>query len=306
MYSLKRYFCLLIIVAVSGVAFAQESDQMGFGLDLGLGAASFGEPGEEETWQILSLMPDFAFGPFGIGIDLTFHYRFTGGDGGEFEFREEDWNPEAAGVSFLELYLPRFRYIRWGFRGDPLYIKLGSIDDATLGNGFIMGNYANTLFLPEIRIFGLNFDLDGTLFNFPYVGLQSFIGNLANPDIIGGRLFARPLAWMSMPVLPYLEIGYTMVGDIDPFRYVTEEDLQEYFPDVSGRRIDPRTRSGFQIADTFQRYLVSRRFWRSCFPGSKRRRHARRRFPLFWISARRFPAQIPWSKLHPGLLRRNL
>jgi hypothetical protein len=191
---------------------------------------------EPVTWQTLSLAPDFAFGNFGIGIDLTFHYRFTGGDGGEFQFRTADWVPEEAGVTFLELYLPRFRYIRWGFRGDPLYIKLGSIDDATLGNGFIMGNYANTLFLPELRIFGLNFDLDGELFNFPYVGVQSFIGNLAKPDIIGGRLFVRPLAWLSMPILPHLELGYTLVGDIDPFRYV-EDPASFGYDDPAGESI---------------------------------------------------------------------
>lgn len=176
---------------------------------------------------MLSLAPDFAIGKFGIGLDLSFHYRFTGGDGGEFDFREEDWIPTEE-VSFLELYLPRFRYVRWGQRGDSLYIKLGSIDDATLGNGFIMGNYANTLFLPELRIFGMNFDIDGELFDFPYVGFQSFIGNLANPDIIGARLFVRPLVWLSMPILPQLEVGYTMVGDIDPFRFVEDPTVFGY------------------------------------------------------------------------------
>jgi hypothetical protein len=230
MYSLKRCFCLLCLAvfAFSGVLFAQDTPSADFGFDLGIGAESFEEPGSDEpvTYQLLSLNPDFAFGKFGIGLDLSFHYRFTGGDGGEFEFRTADWVPSEAGVSFLELYLPRFRYIRWGFRGDPLFIKLGSIDDATLGNGFIMGNYDNTLFLPEIRIFGMNFDIDGQLFDFPYVGLQSFIGNLAKPDIIGGRLFVRPLVWLSMPILPQLEIGYTLVGDIDPFRYV--EDPGDY------------------------------------------------------------------------------
>jgi len=225
MHSVKRYFCLIGIafIACTGVVFAQEASSAEFGFDLGIGAESFDEPGAEEpvTYQLLSLAPDFAFGKFGIGLDLSFHYRFTGGDGGEFDFREEDWIPTEE-VGFLELYLPRFRYIRWGERGDSLFIKLGSIDDATLGNGFIMGNYDNTLFLPELRIFGMNFDIDGDLFDFPYVGFQSFVGNLAKPDIIGGRLFVRPLIWLTMPILPYLEVGYTMVGDIDPFRYTED------------------------------------------------------------------------------------
>jgi hypothetical protein len=52
-------------------------------------------------------------------------------------------------------------YIRYGFKGDPLYAKLGSIEDGTLGNGFIMNNYDNTHFLPGQRIFGLAFDWTG-------------------------------------------------------------------------------------------------------------------------------------------------
>ncbi len=230
MYRLKRYSCLLCLAlfVFSGVAFAQETSPMDFGFDLGVGVESFNEPdGTSVAWQTLSLLPDFAFGKFGIGLDLTLHFNFTGGEDNAIEIRKADWVP-TGDVTFLELYLPKFRYVRWGFRGDPLYIKLGSIDDATLGNGFIMGNYANTLFLPETRIFGLNFDLDGNLFNFPYVGFQSFVGNLASPDVIGGRLFVRPLAWLTMPILPHLEIGYSVVGDMDPFRYTEDPTVYGY------------------------------------------------------------------------------
>jgi hypothetical protein len=225
----KRYSCLLLLAVFAVSAFAQEASEMGFGFDLGIGAESFDEPGvvEPVTYQTLSLNPDFAIGKFGIGLDVTIHYRFTGGDGNEFEVRTSDWVPEEGGASFLELYLPMFRYVRWGLRGEPLFIKFGSIDDATLGNGYIMGNYANTLFLPELRIFGLNFDVDGQLFKFPYVGIQSFVGNLASPDVLGGRVFVRPLAWLSMPILPGLELGYTAAGDLNPFYYVDDTDWDQ-------------------------------------------------------------------------------
>jgi hypothetical protein len=225
MSRVKRYVCLLLLIGLAASVYAQDPPELGFGFDLGIGAETFQEPWAEDpiTYQTLSLNPDFSIGPFGIGLDLTFHYRFTAGDGNDFEIREADWVPDE-NTSFLELYLPKLRYVRWGMRGDPLYIKLGSIDDATLGNGFIMGNYANTLFLPEQRIFGLNFDLDGRLFNFPYVGMQSFIGNLASPDVIGGRLYVRPLAWMSAPILPNLELGYTVVTDINPFYHLEDPD----------------------------------------------------------------------------------
>lgn len=226
---------LLVLFASAAMVVAQEEDLgLGFGFDLGIGAESFPEfdsEGNEEivTYQTLSLNPDLAIGPFGIGLDVTLHYRFTGGEtSDEFEIREEDWIPVAEGSpTFLELYLPLFRYVRWGLKGEPLFIKLGSIDDATLGNGFIMGNYSNTLFLPEKRIFGLNFDIDGNLFEFPYVGFESFIGNLAHIDVLGGRLYARPLAWLEVPIIQHLELGGTLVADIDPYFHVVEAGPEE-------------------------------------------------------------------------------
>jgi hypothetical protein len=66
----------------------------------------------------------------------------------------------------------------------------------------------------------LSFDLDGKLFNFPYVGMQSFIGNLADFDVIGGRLYGRPFLWSQVPVLQYLEIGTTLVADVDPYAFL--------------------------------------------------------------------------------------
>ncbi len=225
-------FVLAMCLTAAGLIAQEEGASPEFGLDLGLGAATFNEDTgdgttEPITYQSLSLSPDFAIGKFGIGLAVTINYRFTAGTGNEFEVRTADWVPSEAGVSFLELYLPMFRYVRWGMRGDPLYIKLGSIDDATLGNGFIMGNYANTHFLPEKRIFGLSFDMDGQLFKFPFVGFQSFVGNLATFDVIGGRVFVRPLLWLKLPVLQYLELGSTLVADRDPYAYVETTETPE-------------------------------------------------------------------------------
>jgi len=104
-------------------------------------------------------------------------------------------------------------YIRYGHRGDPLYAKLGSIEDFTLGDGFIVGDYANTRFLPEQRMFGLSLDIDGSLFQFPYVGAQLFAGNLARLDVVGARLFARPLYGTGIPIMENMQVGFTGVAD---------------------------------------------------------------------------------------------
>ncbi|MBI9106843.1 MAG: hypothetical protein JEZ04_08855 [Spirochaetales bacterium] len=212
---------LSLFVPVMSVS-AQDSEAPGadFGLGLLLGVETFDPVDgstESETYQTLALSPDLALGDFGIGLDLVLHYRFVSpetNDGSSFDIREEDWIP-MNGQTFLDLYLPKIKYIRYGYKGDALYAKFGQIEDATLGTGFIVNQYSNTLFQPDEKIMGLNFDLDGQIFNFPYLGIETFVGNLAHFDVFGGRLYARPLLWSAIPIIENLEWGITGVFDID-------------------------------------------------------------------------------------------
>ncbi|MDY7027667.1 MAG: hypothetical protein SVR04_05175 [Spirochaetota bacterium] len=221
-HRLFMVFCLFILVFSPLAAQSQEEEGgMDFNLGIELGAKTFNEDTgtgttEQVTYQSLSLNPEFIFGKVGIGLGITLNYRFVDDAGdSSFEIREEDWVPEGD-KSFFDLYLPIFRYIRYGYKGDPLYAKIGSIEDGTLGTGFIMANYANTLFLPETRIIGLAFDVDGNLFDFPYVGIETFVGNLAQFDVVGSRLYVRPLVNTSLPVINSLQIGATFAADTEP------------------------------------------------------------------------------------------
>ncbi|ADK81474.1 hypothetical protein [Sediminispirochaeta smaragdinae] len=200
-----------------------------FQTTIALGAKTFNEEDGEVTYSMISFTPDLSFGKVGIGLDLTLHYQSADG----FEVREEDWVPKD-GKSFLDLYLPIFRYVRYGEKGDDLYAKIGTIEDGTLGNGFIMRNYSNALFLPEQRIVGLALDIDGRLFNFPYIGLETFTGNLARFDVFGTRLYARPLAATELPLLNNLQIGVSYAADFDPeanydFTVYTDSDTVSMF-----------------------------------------------------------------------------
>ena len=216
-----------ILVVLTATLFAQETSSPQFGLELSIGAQSFPNPaftGDNDepeliTYQSVGLTPDLALGKFGIGLDLMLNYRFTAGGGNEFEIRPEDWIP-GDDRTFLELYLPKLRYVRWGLKGDPLFVLLGAVDNGTLGNGFIMGGYQNTQFIPTRRLFGMSLDVDGALFAFPYVGVETFAANLAAFDLIGSRLFVRPLIGTGIPVVRNLQIGGTGVADRDPFYFV--------------------------------------------------------------------------------------
>jgi hypothetical protein len=192
-----------------------EAPLFTFALGIALGYDVFGE---NDSYQRIELKPDLGIGEFGLGLGLILHYRFTNS---QLEVRSEDWVPDSD-HSFWDLYLPIFRYVRYGQKGRPLFLKLGSMEDMTLGNGYIMGNYTNTLFMPQTRIVGLEADMDGSLFDFPLFGFETVIGNLSALDVLGGRLYVRPMVLFDIPILNDLQVGATYVVDRAPFRYVDD------------------------------------------------------------------------------------
>jgi hypothetical protein len=214
------------------LSFAQEpsadvkpAPELSLGLSLGLGVQTYpeGTGTESVTYQFLAFRPEIAYGKLGLGLDLGLNYRFAGGDGNDFAVRKEDWVP-SGDRSFLEIYLAKLAYLRWAHKGDPLYARLGSLDDATLGNGFIVGGYANTRYLPDLRLVGAQFDVDGDLVGFPYLGLETVAGNLATLDMMAGRLYVRPLARTDTLVLSELQIGATVAADRDPYYFADKSE----------------------------------------------------------------------------------
>ena len=221
---------LVLLLAFSFPLSAQSvpNETPQIGLDLGLGVHTFPAAGDTvESYQYLSLSPDLAFGKFGIGLDLTLHYRFTGSDNGNIQIRREDWY-DSDFKKLLSLYMAKLNYVRYGYKGEPLFVKLGSIEDGLLGNGFILSGYSNMLRLPSTRVFGASFDLDGGLFNFPFIGIETFIGNLAVFDVIGARIYIRPLITTDIPIINKIQIGGTLAADRDPYYYAENpvEDTQ--------------------------------------------------------------------------------
>jgi hypothetical protein len=216
---------------------SEEESKGGFSMEIELGAKTFNEDdGEQVTYQSLGLYPEFSYGKWGIGLGIDLNYRFVDDDGNSsFQIREEDWVPDSD-RSFLDLYLPIFRYVRYGEKGDPLYGKIGSIEDGTLGNGFLMGNYSNTLLLPEKRFVGLALDVDGRLFEFPYLGVETFVGNIARFDVLGTRVYTRPLVQHDNPLLSELQIGATAAADTQPDAiddFIDDPDTgSDYSPDA--------------------------------------------------------------------------
>jgi len=229
---------LLTLVFLAGSLTAQEvsptdatADQTAaapaFGLGLGVGTQLI----DGETYQSVSFIPDLAIGPFGVGLDVKLNYQFYRWQGDELGFyvRARDWmideNNDARPdpwdshslQKYLDMYLSKIVYLRYGTKGDPLYAKIGLFEDGTLGNGFIMSGYSNALLRPEYSYVGLALDVDGALFGFPLVGIETFTNSVTGFDIIGGRAYVRPLKPLNIPVFGDLQIGVTGVMDRDPY-----------------------------------------------------------------------------------------
>ncbi|MDP3176651.1 MAG: hypothetical protein Q8M76_02025 [Spirochaetaceae bacterium] len=222
-YALAAFLAVVLVgAAVAQGGSGAPSSPFAFrgGVQLGSDVLPTGASGSPETWTRLGFQPDISFGKFGIGVDLTIRMQlFPQDTENAVKIYEGDWIPNED-KNFLDIYLPKFLYIRYGLKGaDPLFAKLGSVNDLTLGNGFIINNYSNMHFMPELRIFGLDVGFDGNAFNFPYIGLEALTGNLAKLDVVGGRIYVRPLAWSGIPILKGMQVGGTAVMDLKPDSY---------------------------------------------------------------------------------------
>lgn len=179
------------------------------------------------TYNSVRLQPELVAGNLGIGLDIDFRFTMAPDENGDSEFKvyEKDWYL-ADGATFQEymnLYLSKFHYIRWGKPQDSLYLRFGALTGSNLGTGFVMGGYTNTLFEPSRKIFGGEFNLDGELFNFPYLGFQGVVGNISEWDLYGGRLYIRPAAFTDISIVKNIQIGSSFYSDWNA--YVYSEDL---------------------------------------------------------------------------------
>jgi len=211
------------------------SDSVQFGFGLGIGAVNL----DGKVYNSIILNPDLAFGKFGIGLDIDFRFTLAGENGEtKFSVYEPDWYlPDGDFFDYLNLYLSKFDYIRWGQSGDDLYAHLGSINNATVGNGFIVGGYTNGSYKPAKKYTGVRFELDTSLFNWPYMGVELLISNISEMDLIAFRTYAKPLGGIKSPVFSGLETGITFAVDRNPFFFL-KDDYDSLGNEISNQIFD--------------------------------------------------------------------
>jgi len=170
------------------------------------------------TYSKAVLQPQFTFGKLKLSLYLPIIYQSNlfdpindwyhprGND--EWSFgKEYSWETEKVEKvkDILSDTFLKIRYVQWGEQRDKFYLKIGNLDNMTIGHGLLMRNYANDDDFPAIRRVGLNTGMDLGGF-----GLEAVVNDLAEPEIFGGRLFFRPFSGFR------LAFGFSTIVDIAP------------------------------------------------------------------------------------------
>ena len=88
-------------------------------------------------------------------------------------------------ADFTRDLLLKIKYIEWGRQRDPFFLKVGNLEDITIGHGLIMRNFANDADFPAVRHMGVNIGLDGA-----GCGFEAMVNDVA-PDIVNGSFSRR-------------------------------------------------------------------------------------------------------------------
>lgn len=212
----------LFLLLSSPWAFSEDSGGDAFPFSFSLTGALGTETISGVNYQSFGLLPDFGWGPLGVGVDLTFHFRFYEKEGGEFGVypRPRDWyDPTLSTAQNIDKYLSRILYLRWGHKGDPLYIQAGLLPSTTLGSGFVVGGYNNGALRPALKYTGVALDASGELIGLPYGGFESFVGNISTFDVLGARAYIKPFAITNPDdaFLKAIQVGFTVAADTNVY-----------------------------------------------------------------------------------------
>jgi len=147
----------------------------------------------------VSFRPEISFSEVGIGLDLNLDFDSEG------KLRKENFNETSD-------YLSIIRYVRYGLKNDPVFIKVGALDYYSLGHGSIMQHYNNSPTYDNRRI-GLVLDLDLGKF-----GIESIYSSFSPQGVFAIRGYVRPLQFTTaadIPIIGNLEVGASFASDMN-------------------------------------------------------------------------------------------
>jgi len=181
-----------------------------FGMGLGIGSATL----DGTLYNQLALRPEINIAGIGIGLDLVVYMDNEG------NVREDEWDFK----NDPDLIYDKILYIRYGEKSSPVWVKYGSIENMTLGQGGLMQGYSNMMEFPTVRRVGIN-----TGFNVGPIGGEVFLSNIKDFSR-GGTIMGLRAQYRVSDTLP-ITIGLNYISDANMFSSMKDKD-GDSFPDI--------------------------------------------------------------------------
>ena len=181
-----------------------------FGMGLGIGSATI----DGTLYNQLALRPEINIAGVGIGLDLVVYMDNEG------NVREDEWDFK----NDPDLIYDKILYIRYGEKSSPVWVKYGSIENMTLGQGGLMQGYSNMMEFPTVRRVGIN-----TGFNIGPIGGELFLSNIKDFSR-GGTIMGLRAQYRVSDALP-ITIGLNYISDANMFSSLKDKD-GDSFPDI--------------------------------------------------------------------------
>lgn len=188
-------FALLMALFVYATVLAQAQGLSG-GLNLEIGAVSIGGV----TYSKAVISPEVQIGKLKLGFYLPAVYSenlfdpstwYAPGGNNEWDFGALYWDSDTW-LALKDLAADIALKVKYVEYGQPLedvfFVKAGNLSGLTIGHGLIMRNYRNDGDFPSLRRLGLNLGMD-----FGAAGFEALANDLIEPEILGARLYFRPI-----------------------------------------------------------------------------------------------------------------
>ncbi|MFW6181796.1 MAG: FecR family protein [Spirochaetota bacterium] len=167
-------------------------------MEMHVGSLALGD----RVYARLALLPRFSAGRLEAALYLPVIFAPPGGLFDAASWKNHDhWDFRNLEDGIHDALIKIHR-LQWGDPGDPVHLSMGSFPEVTLGHGFIVDRYANTLGLPLEPRTGLQAAVDAGP-----VRAHTLVADASRFQLLAGRLAAGPFG-----ALP-LSFGLTAVHD---------------------------------------------------------------------------------------------
>lgn len=212
---------MMILVSMPFIGYADEDTGLASMFESGIGVGAVTIDGE--LFNQIAFRPTFTIGKLSMGLDIAVYIDSEG------HISKHNWDD-------YKDYLNMLYYLSWATKYDPLYFRIGGLDDVTFVNGISIDRYTNMLEYPVKKRFGTEIGISNKNKKDRLLPM-SFYGFIADWTEMGGVNTQPGLLGARIAVGGFVEVGISAVADLNPFNAFEDDmdndgysDLMDMFP----------------------------------------------------------------------------